>query len=343
MEAISDKELEAKSQVLVIGPYSTGKTTFIRYLLGRDFNNMNIGPEPTTDSFTVLVHGDEDRSVAGNSFTRITSLPYSGLLQFGTGFLRRLTASISPSPFLEHITLVDTPGALTGEAHQHRRSYSFPVVARWFADRSDLIVLIFDAHKLDISDELRDVMEGLVEHQDKVRIVLNKADQIERAHLMRVYGALMWTMGTIFPNPEVVRVYVGSFWDRPLKYTAHARLFERDQTALLGELAALPKESATRKMDAIMARVKRLKAHVCVLGHIRAQAYKDELLEDLGGVFEEVRLKHGLHEADLPDVAKFGAVLRALDVADLPALRPATLQQLDDVVDVEFPRVSAAT
>jgi hypothetical protein len=71
--------------------------------------------------------------------------------------------------------------------------------------------------QLDISDELREVMSSLVEHQDKVRIVLNKADQIDRASLMRVYGALMWTMGTIFPNPEVVRVYVGSFWDKPLK------------------------------------------------------------------------------------------------------------------------------
>jgi hypothetical protein len=94
------------------------------------------------------VHGEEDRTVAGNAFTRITSMPYTGLLQFGTGFLRRLTAVLSPSPFLEHITLVDTPGALTGEQQRHRRSYSFADAARWFADRSELIILIFDAHKV---------------------------------------------------------------------------------------------------------------------------------------------------------------------------------------------------
>jgi len=44
--------LIAKPQVLLIGQYSVGKTSFIRYLLGRDFPGQRIGPEPTTDRFT---------------------------------------------------------------------------------------------------------------------------------------------------------------------------------------------------------------------------------------------------------------------------------------------------
>lgn len=31
---------------------------------------------------------------------------------------------------------------------------------------------------------------------------------------MKVYGALMWSLGKIFNTPEVVRVYVGSFWEK---------------------------------------------------------------------------------------------------------------------------------
>ena len=40
-------------QVLLLGQYSVGKTSFIRSLLGQNFPGMRIGPEPTTDGFTV--------------------------------------------------------------------------------------------------------------------------------------------------------------------------------------------------------------------------------------------------------------------------------------------------
>ena len=33
--------------------------------------------------------------------------------------------------------------------------------------------------------------------------------------LMRVYGALMWSLGKVFMTPEVCKVYVGSFNDKP--------------------------------------------------------------------------------------------------------------------------------
>ena len=44
-----------------------------------------------------------------------------------------------------------------------------PKVVNWFADRSDLILLVFEAQKLDVPEEFRQVMEAVIaQHGDRV-------------------------------------------------------------------------------------------------------------------------------------------------------------------------------
>ena len=45
-------------------------------------------------------------------------------------------------------------------------------------------------------------------NEEKIRIVLNKADMIDTDQMMRVHGSLMWSLGRVFETPEVVRVYI---------------------------------------------------------------------------------------------------------------------------------------
>ena len=60
-----------------------------------------------------------------------------------------------------------------------------------------MILLLFDSYKLDISDEFKGVIENLKDHDDKVHCVLNKADALDPESLMKVYGALLWSMAKI--------------------------------------------------------------------------------------------------------------------------------------------------
>ena len=54
-----------------------------------------------------------------------------------------------------------------------------------FAEQCDLILLLFDANKTDIGDEMQEAMAALKGNEDKVRVVLNKSDvsQIDKALL----------------------------------------------------------------------------------------------------------------------------------------------------------------
>merc|ERR1719161_1330805 len=139
------------------------------------------------------------------------------------------------------------------------------------AQRSDLVLLMFDAHKLDPSDELKGVIESLRPHRDKMRCVLNKADQIDAENLVRVYGALLWNVGKVLRTPEVARVYISSFWEKPYRFQEHQQLFEEDKSAVLQELSALPRTSLLRKINAFVARVRQLRAHLCILAHLRSR------------------------------------------------------------------------
>ena len=49
---ILEAELEAKPLVLLLGQYSTGKTSFVKHLIGCDYPEIHIGPEPTTGEHT---------------------------------------------------------------------------------------------------------------------------------------------------------------------------------------------------------------------------------------------------------------------------------------------------
>jgi len=150
-----------------------------RYLIEKDYPGIRIGPEPTTDKFMVVMGGEKEQSIPGNALVSDPTKQFVDLSRFGNKFLKKLHCGIVDTPLLRSITFVDTPGILSGEKQRAQREYDFYDTLNWFAERSDMIILTFDANKLDISDELKAAIDVLKAHDSKLRIVLNKADTIE--------------------------------------------------------------------------------------------------------------------------------------------------------------------
>jgi hypothetical protein len=86
---LTDADFEAKPMVLLMGQYSVGKTSFIKFLLERDFPGQRIGPEPTTDRFVAVMHGAEERIIPGNALAVQADMPFRALQKHGMAFLVR--------------------------------------------------------------------------------------------------------------------------------------------------------------------------------------------------------------------------------------------------------------
>jgi EH domain-containing protein 1 len=102
--------------------------------------------------------------------------------------------------------------------------------------------------------------------------VLNKADQVDMPQLMRVYGALMWSLGKVFNTPEVSRVYVGSFNTQPIKTDLNPHgeeLFLSEQRDLVKDLRDIPHRSCDRKVNEFVKRLRSARIHALIISHLR--------------------------------------------------------------------------
>ncbi|CAN4117812.1 unnamed protein product [Withania somnifera] len=247
---LTNSDFDAKPMVMLLGQYSTGKTTFIKHLLRTSYPGAHIGPEPTTDRFVVVMNGPDERSIPGNTIAVQADMPFSGLTTFGTSFLSKFECSQLTHPLLESITLVDTPGVLSGKSN-------------------------------------------------------------ERRGLMRVYGALMWSLGKVQNTPEVSRVYIGSFSDRPINEDLTGplgkELFEKEQNDLLTDLKNIPKKACDRRINEFVKRARAAKIHAYIISHL-----KKEMPAMMGKI-------HHLPAGDFPNVEHFREVLSGYNI-DIPQI-----------------------
>ncbi|CDO98110.1 unnamed protein product [Coffea canephora] len=338
---LTNSDFDAKPMVMLLGQYSTGKTTFIKYLLGRSYPGAHIGPELTTDRFIAVMSGPDERSIPGNTIAVHAEMPFTGLTTFGGAFLSKFECSQMPHPLLEHITFVDTPGVLSGEKQQTQRSYDFTGVISWFAAKCDMILLLFDPHKLEISDEFK-----------HTHVVLNKADQVDTQQLMRVYGALMWSLGKILNTPEVVRVYIGSFNDKPVNEEAAGPIgkdfFEKEQENLLMDLMDIPKKASDRRINELVKRARAAKIHAYIMSHLKKEMpslmgkakTQQRLIDNLEDVFSKVQREFHLPAGDFPRVEHFREVLKSgYKIDDFEKTKPKLIQAVDDMLSCDIPEL----
>ncbi|XP_014747626.1 PREDICTED: sarcalumenin isoform X1 [Sturnus vulgaris] len=274
---ITDGEITSKPMVLFLGPWSVGKSSMINYLLGLDNTPYQLytGAEPTTSEFTVIMHGPKLKTIEGIVMAADSARSFSPLEKFGQNFLEKLIGIEVPHKLLERVTFVDTPGIIENRKQQER-GYPFNDVCQWFIDRADLIFVVFDPTKLDVGLELEMLFRQLKGRESQIRIILNKADSLATQELMRVYGALFWSLAPLINVTEPPRVYVSSFWPHDYHPDTHRDLFLKEEISLLEDLNQVIENRMENKIAFIRQHAIRVRIHALLVDRY-LQTYKDKM------------------------------------------------------------------
>ncbi|KAG5005683.1 hypothetical protein JHK85_024225 [Glycine max] len=259
-----------------------------------------------TEFVTAMQSGPDERSIPGNTIAVDADMPFGGLTTFGGSFLSKFQCSQMPHPLLDEVTFVDTPGVLSGEKQRTQRSYDFTGVVSWFAAKCDLILLLFDPHKLDISDEFKRVIASLHGNDDKIRVVLNKADQVDTQQPM--------DEGFVSPLGQ--------------------DLFEKEQNNLLADLMDIPKKACDRRINEFVKRARSAKIHAYIISHLKKEMpaimgkakARQRLLDNLEEEFAKVQREFHLPAGDFPNVEHFREVLNGYNIDKFEKLKPKMIQ-----------------
>ncbi|MBU0483023.1 MAG: dynamin family protein [Proteobacteria bacterium] len=204
--------LKWKSIVLVLGNFSSGKSTLINEIFEADIQRT--GQAPTDDSFTVITAPDKNSSpqeIPGATLINDERLPFQGFKKYGDHLSAHMQMKQINSPILENLAIIDSPGMLDAITEKDR-GYDYPAVIGDLAKLADLVVLMFDPHKAGTIQEVYNTIRTtLPEHsgEDRVIFVMSRIDECDNpGDLVRSYGTLCWNLSQMTGRKDIPRIFL---------------------------------------------------------------------------------------------------------------------------------------
>jgi len=250
-----DATLKWKSLVLVLGNFSSGKSTLINELTGCSIQRT--GQSPTDDSFTVITRPDPGREpveTTGASLVADDSLPFSGFRACGENFISHFRMLTVDCDLPDDLAIIDTPGMLDAVTEKDR-GYAYDRVIGEFARLADLIVLMFDPHKAGtIREVYRTIRDTLPENvsEDRIVFVMSRIDECDNlGDLVRSYGTLCWNLSQMTGRKDIPRIFM-----------TYAPALARNDTPGLSEWLAEREELKQKILSAPALRFSHMLEHI---------------------------------------------------------------------------------
>jgi GTPase SAR1 family protein len=276
--------------VLLLGNHSSGKSSLINYLFGKDIQKTGVAP--VDDGFTLIMHGDEQTDLDGKAVVTHPKLPYRALEQFGPVFVSRLKLKQRFSDILKSIVLIDSPGMIDTANPASTRGYDFTAVVRHFAENADLVVFFFDPDKPGTTRESLSVFtQALSGVAHKLLIVMNKVDLFPNIRdFARAYGALCWNLAHVIKTkdlPHIFCTYIETEGNRDA--AAHTNLplgdFKAARDEVIDEIDRAPERRSDNLVSTLYDTARRLQVHARVSSTLAQQYRSGKMKTLLFGVF----------------------------------------------------------
>ena len=252
--------------VLFLGNHSSGKSSFINYLLEGN-SVQDVGIAPTDDAFTFILHGEDERDAVGPAALEMLPEELKQLNNFGPELVQRVRVKVRNRDVLKNVVLVDSPGMIDASEKSISRGYDFFGVIKFLAEITDLVLMLFDPDKPGTTGEAVEAMTGpLTGFFFKLRLIFNKCDRFTSMYdYARAYGALCWNLAHALPFKDLPKIY-----NCYLPGRAHAEgstIDLHDFDALRDEVVNEIKSANARRADNIKVAVN--KDLACLEMHVR--------------------------------------------------------------------------
>jgi tRNA U34 5-carboxymethylaminomethyl modifying GTPase MnmE/TrmE len=340
-----DKKLvENRFNVVVLGEFKRGKTTFVNALLGTEM--LPAAVVPLTSIVTAVTHGEPARARIEYLDGREEDVSPSDLARYVTErdnpanqrAVRRAVLSYPSDDLRDGVFLIDTPGV--GSVYRHNTE-----AAREFLPESDAAIFLTSADP-PISDAERAFLEEARGEAARMFFVLNKIDYLSgldrEEAIAFTHGVIADAVGhdiTLYPVSARRALLARLVGDRDELEASGLPAFERDFRAFL------LREKGQTILESVAGRALRLvdDERNSLNVQDRALGLPQRELEEARGRMEEVfsrarRAQRDTHallkretEALVSDLERDLAVLRSEEAARLLAVAEEHLSTADDV------------
>ena len=237
-----ESSMKWKPIVLIIGNYSSGKSTLINEIIGADIQRT--GQAPTDDSFTVITSEGSDKpdEVPGSTLINDDRLPFVKFKQYGEKLTSHLCLKNINSPKFENMAIIDSPGMLDATTEKDR-GYDYMEVLGEFAKMADLIVLMFDPHKAGTIKETYSAIRNTLPEksgEDRIIFVMSRIDECDNiSDLVRSYGALCWNMSQMTGRKDIPHIYL-TYSPAVVNSPKAVELWPQERIELMEKIYAAP-------------------------------------------------------------------------------------------------------